>query len=208
MSYESNQKLLAEIATQYFRRLEKAQWFYENTARGKSIKLHTHGNIDFFLNHMAGHVSFAAIDNEGSYEEFFSYYPDSKENMISWDGSYCGVIAFNDYAQVSLYDHYIMTPSTSIDSYDELNSISDDLAMKMFPFQKKFTLTEEEHFQYSLIYDLLSYEDMRMWHKVLTDDYGEVKGMVFFSVYDNELSDAVLQALVNMDGICKETLND
>ena len=206
MNYEPNQARLAEITEQYLQRLEKMQWFYENSLRGKSLKIHTSGKFNFFIHHTTGQVLFSSMDSEGGYNEFLSYHPDAEEDMIAWDGDYNGIISFNEHAQVSMYDHYGMSGSHTISEYRELNDVSTKLAKEMFPVQKEFTLTEEEHFQYSMIYDLLPYEDMRTWHKVLTKDYGEVKGMVFFSVYNDDLTDAVLQALVNMDGISKGDL--
>lgn len=89
------------------------------------------------------------IDVDNGPEQLISIYQNGSSRISGYDRK-CGGIANTD-------TYYFVFDTTGKMSYDSI-----EINAKFKPF----TLTEEEHFQYSLIYDLKSFEYYKAWSEL------------------------------------------
>lgn len=99
------------------------------------------------------------IDVDNKLEQFISIYISTNSKISGYDRK-CGGFSNTD-------KYHFVFDKTGRMSFDSIE-INDKF--------KPFTLTEEEHFQYSLIYDLKSFEYYKAWSELfekhhISDDY-------------------------------------
>lgn len=209
MTKNIDQKMYADMARKILSVVPHVMTLYNEKSRNDFFVVHRVDNFEFRLIQMHGHLSFSYLNSMTSdSHEVFSIHLSTTDTICGWDGTY-GYRSYKPNKFISLYDHYdalggFISGDLAKD-YAELNKISDAIAKEMFPKFYEFTLTEEEHFQKSLIYDLMSYEDMKMWHDVITSCPEIDDGIVFFSFHYPEMFDHISTAIVNMEALQKRS---
>lgn len=147
---------------------------------------------------------YALKDDNALYYEIFTWHSngrDESESIAAWDGIQYGMLCLGSKPRVELYDHLIVLANSGFEYNHERDTAINAEVNQLF----KPGFTEEEHFQMSMLYDLMSFEDCTAWYKVLTEDLPEGEGTIYFNFNNLDLIPYIEDVYLNILDLVKRS---